>query len=247
MSLSLLRNDGRKPLELRPIEFTPNYLKYPYGSTLVRWGDNIILTAATVSDTVPPFCVPLEQGWITAEYRLLPASTSTRNPNISSSRSIEIKRIIGRALRAGVDLKSLKGLSIIIDCEVLQADGGTRVACITGGFISLVWALKRLYDESALQYKPLRGVITAISGAVIKGELYADPNFLEDSSADMDINLAFNDKGEVVELQLTAEGSPLPLNTLMEHVNQLMNIGDRVRKLQVENFPEDWEKLLLKI
>ena len=245
MALVFARSDGRSPLEIRKITFTPDYLKYPYGSTLVRWGDNIILTAATVSDTVPHFCVPLDQGWITAEYRLLPASTSTRNSNITSSRSIEIKRLIGRALRAGVDLKALKGLSIIIDCEVIQADGGTRVACITGGFISLIWALKRLKEERAISYNPVKNIITAISGAIIKGELYADPDFLEDSSADIDINVAFTHKNEVVELQLTAEGKTMSFPHLSSHIAKLIEIGEKVRKEQINSFPENWEELMI--
>ncbi len=238
-----LRLDGRTPLELRPIKFTPNYLKYPSGSCLVEWGDNIIIAAASIQDTVPQFCKPLEQGWITAEYRLLPASTSTRNASITSARSMEIKRLIGRSLRSVVDLRAINNFTIIIDCEVIQADGGTRVACITGGFIALVWALKSLYEEGLIKWKPLKSTVTALSAVVNQGKLLIDPNFIEDSQGELDINLAFDGEDNIVELQVTAEKTTIPLDTLNKHVMKMIEVGRKVRELQLKSLPSNWEEL----
>ncbi len=228
------RLDGRSWNQVRPIEFLPGYLKYPLGSCMVRWGDNIIVTAVNVDENLAPFCKANGHGWITAEYRLLPSATVTRNPNIVNARSQEIRRFIGRSLRAAVDLYAIEGKRFTVDCEVIQADGGTRIACVCAGFIALTIAFSELMKMGELSRDPVKYDIAGLS-AVLRYDdklsehvLLIDPNYMEDSTADIDLNLVFSESGHIVELQLTGEGKPIHYSKLTEYLQSVIEVGQEV-------------------
>jgi len=195
-----MRPDGRRPDELRAISITPDWLKDPEGSALVRTGDTWVLCTASVEEKVPPFLKDKGEGWVTAEYAMLPRSTNTRSGRAPSGRSKEIERLIGRSLRAAVDLKALGPRTITIDCDVLQADGGTRTAAITGGWVALAIAVRRLGLSSAM-----KGQLAAVSVGIIDGEPRLDLPYVEDSAAEVDMNVVMLDGERIVEIQGTAE------------------------------------------
>lgn len=215
------RIDGRQPDQLREIKITPNYLRYAEGSALIEWGKNKIICAATVEQKVPPYLVGSGQGWVTAEYSMLPRSAKQRiqreakrgKPN---SRGIEISRLIGRSLRACVDLKALGERCILIDCDVVESDGGTRTASITGSFIALALAFNRMREEEQIGKKArvLKSHLAAVSVGIVEGQPVLDLNYLEDSSAETDMNVVMNGAGEFVEIQGTAEGKTFSGNEL---------------------------------
>ncbi len=206
-----MRPDGRRPDELRPVRITPSPWGYAAGAALIEVGRTAVLCTASVSDQVPAWLAGQGKGWITAEYALLPASTHTRTPRERGGprgRTQEIQRLIGRALRAAVDLEALGERLITVDADVLQADGGTRTAAITGGYVALALALRRLVEDGVLEALPLRRAVAAVSVGIVEGELRLDLCYEEDAVAEVDANLVFTDAGELVEVQATAEGMP---------------------------------------
>jgi ribonuclease PH len=204
MSPSYKRPDGRAFDALRPIEITVGVSKFAEGSCEIRFGDTEVLCLATVTDSVPRHLIGKNEGWVTAEYAMLPRSTPERSQRESlagrpGGRTFEIQRLVGRALRSAVDLKALGSRSVTIDCEVIQADGGTRTAAITGGYVALAHALRHFTP------KPLRKNVAAVSAGFVQGELVLDLPFAEDSIADADVNVVANSDGELIEVQGTAE------------------------------------------
>ncbi|MBR2252778.1 MAG: ribonuclease PH [Neisseriaceae bacterium] len=191
---------------------TPNFLQSPEGSALIECGNTKVICTATVEDAVPPFLRGKEQGWITAEYGMLPRSTGMRMKREAASgkqggRTVEIQRLIGRSLRAACDLGKLGERQIIIDCDVIQADGGTRCASITGGFVALSLATNKLLADNKLPENPLMAQIAAISVGVVGGVPLLDLDYIEDSGCDSDMNVIMSDNGKIVEIQGTAEGA----------------------------------------
>jgi len=205
------RPSGRAPDELRPVSFTRRFAKHAEGSVLVEFGDTQVLCTASVEDTVPPFLRGKGQGWVTAEYGMLPRSTHTRSAREAArgkqtGRTQEIQRLIGRSLRAVTDLKALGERTITVDCDVLQADGGTRTASITGGYVALAEACEALVKRRALAASPLHGQIAAVSVGIVGGVPVLDLDYAEDSQAETDMNVVMNNGGAFVEIQGTAEG-----------------------------------------
>lgn len=200
-----MRSDGRGPDELRPIKLQTGFQRFAEGSVLIDWGETRVLCAASVEEGAPPFREASGGGWVTGEYNMLPRSTSTRKPRRHGGRETEIQRLVGRALRAAVDLDALGPRTITIDCDVLQADGGTRVASITGGFVALALALEQLRRLEKLTGDPIREAVAAVSVGVIGGLPLLDLPYVEDSGAEVDMNLVMTASGRFVELQGTAE------------------------------------------
>jgi ribonuclease PH len=205
------RADGRAADELRPILIHPNFMKHAEGSALIEVGDTRVICSASVEDKVPPFLMKTGKGWVTAEYGMLPRATSERTQREASKgkqggRTMEIQRLIGRALRATIDPLLLGEKTVWIDCDVIQADGGTRTASITGSFVALALALGRLYVDGRISSWPIREWVAAISVGVVAGTPCLDLNYKEDSAADVDMNVVATDKGRFIELQGTAEG-----------------------------------------
>ncbi|MGN0967628.1 MAG: ribonuclease PH, partial [Oscillospiraceae bacterium] len=204
------RIDGRAADELRPVEIIPGVNKFAEGSALIKCGDTHVLCCASVEDRTPPH-VPEGTGWVTAEYSMLPRANRERSRrDVSklklSPRSAEIQRLVGRALRACVDMEALGEHTITIDCDVLQGDGGTRTASVTGGFVALALACRRLLADGKITRMPLTGYVAAVSAGIVNDELLLDLCYQEDSHAMVDLNCVMNDKGELIELQGTGEG-----------------------------------------
>lgn len=205
-----MRPDGRRPDELRPIEIATGYLKTAEGSALITVGNTQVLCAASVENSVPPFLRNSGKGWVTAEYSMLPRATVTRTPREiakgrPSGRTHEIQRLIGRSLRAVVDLNLLGERSILLDCDVLQADGGTRVASITGAYVAMALAVRQLLRYKAVPRSPLTGAVAAVSVGMLDGGAILDLCYEEDSRAEVDANVVMTDAGRFVEFQATAE------------------------------------------
>lgn len=206
-----MRPSNRKPEQLRPIRITRNFTRHAEGSVLIEFGDTRVLCTASVEDNVPPFLRGKGQGWLTAEYGMLPRSTHTRSAREAakgkqSGRTQEIQRLIGRSLRAVVDLKSLGERQIIIDCDVLQADGGTRTASITGACVAVHDAIQGLVAAGKLASNPMRTLVAAVSVGIVAGEPVLDLDYDEDSSCDTDMNVVMMADGGFIEVQGTAEG-----------------------------------------
>lgn len=205
-----MRIDGRKPDELRPVNIATGYQKTAEGSTLIEVGNTRVLCAATVDNTVPQWLRGTGKGWVTAEYSMLPRATITRtqrevNKGRPSGRTLEIQRLIGRALRSVIDMSLLGERTIILDCDVIQADGGTRTAAITGAYVALVTALRIYREAGELRQWPVRDYVAATSVGVVGGQMLLDLCYEEDSSADVDMNLVLTGAGRFVEVQATAE------------------------------------------
>lgn len=205
------RCDGRSPGQLRKLKITPDYTRYAEGSVLIECGATRVLCTATVEDRTPPFLTGTGKGWVTAEYSMLPRATHTRSPrDISklrlSSRSAEIQRLLGRALRCVCDTELLGERTVVVDCDVLQADGGTRTASVTGGYVALALAMNRLVRDGVLPQNPLTGQVAAISVGIVDGRPMLDLCYEEDSRADVDMNVVMTDGGGLVEIQGTGEG-----------------------------------------
>ena len=218
---SFLRCDGRRANELRAVTIEPDALKFPAGSCLIKAGDTHVLCAASIQDGVPEFLKGKGVGWLTAEYAMLPASTLTRKPRESATgktdgRTQEIRRIIGRTLRAAMDLKRLGERTLWIDCDVIQADGGTRTLGVTGAWVALSLAVRRLREQGVLADDPVRRQIAAVSVGVVGGRSLLDLSYREDSSAEVDMNVVMTRDGEFVELQGTAESAPFDERRLVE-------------------------------
>lgn len=205
-----MRPDGRQADEMRPVEIATGYLKTAEGSALITVGNTQVLCAASVEPTVPPFLRNAGKGWVTAEYAMLPRATATRTPREvargrPSGRTHEIQRLIGRSLRAVIDLAALGERSIILDCDVLQADGGTRVASITGAYVALAIAVNQMVKYKTLPKSPLTGAVAAVSVGIQDGEAILDLCYEEDSAAEVDANIVLTDQGRFIEYQATAE------------------------------------------
>jgi ribonuclease PH len=200
-----MRPDGRRPDELRPLTITPDWLKDPEGSALIKAGDTWVICTASVEERVPPFMKDSGKGWVTGEYAMLPRATNTRGGRGPNGRAKEIERLIGRALRASIDLSKLGQRTITIDCDVLQADGGTRTAAITGGWVALALAVRRLQVRGSLKASPLLGEVAAVSVGIVDGEARLDLPYAEDSVAGVDMNVVMTGAGKLVEVQGTAE------------------------------------------
>jgi ribonuclease PH len=213
------RPDGRRPDELRPVRFILDYVDYPEGSVLVEWGRTRVLCNLTLQEGVPRWLAGSGQGWLTAEYALLPRSTHTRTPRengLTGGRTQEIRRFIGRSLRAGLDLARLGERTLILDCDVLQADGGTRTAAVTGGYVALALALRRLAAQGVVPPDLVRTPIAAVSVGVVQGEVRLDLCYEEDSQAEVDLNVVMTGDGRFVEVQGTAEGALFSRNRLLQ-------------------------------
>jgi ribonuclease PH len=206
-----MRPSGRDVAQLREIKLTCGYTKHAEGSVLIEFGETKVLCNASVDKTVPRFLKGKGEGWVTAEYGMLPRSTHTRmgreaSQGKQSGRTLEIQRLIGRSLRAVMDLKALGEQTITIDCDVLQADGGTRTAAITGGYVALMLAVQTLLARKQIKFNPIHGQIAAVSVGICNGVPVLDLDYLEDSSAETDMNVVMNDAGAFIEIQGTAEG-----------------------------------------
>jgi len=207
------RPDGRSPDQLREVKLTPHYLDHAEGSVLIEAGKTRVLCAVSVEESQPPHLMKTDQGWITAEYAMLPRSTHTRSARESTrgrigGRTHEIQRLIGRSLRAAVDLRKIGPRTLFIDCDVIQADGGTRTAAITGSYVALALALQTLVKRGTLKSAPLRTPVAAVSVGIFKGEAILDLNYAEDSKAEVDFNVVMTGGGQFIEAQGTAEGDP---------------------------------------
>lgn len=214
------RTNNRSNKELRDIKFTRNFTKHAQGSVLTEFGDTKVIVTATVEEKQPRWLKDSGQGWVSAEYSLLPSSTNTRvsrdrGTNLSG-RTQEIQRLIGRSLRGCIDLKKLGERTITIDADVIQADGGTRTASISGGFVALSDAVQSLLDNNLIEENPIIGNIGAISAGLINNEVLLDLDYGEDSTAQVDCNVVMNSKGEIIEFQSTAEGAPFNKVQLIE-------------------------------
>lgn len=219
--MKTMRSYTRSSDEIRPLTIQTNVNMYAEGSVLISQGNTKVLISASVEAKQPPHLRHTDKGWLTAEYAMLPRATNTRNMRESSSakrngRTVEIQRLVGRALRCCVDLKKIGKNTITIDCDVIQADGGTRCASITGGYVALALALKKIKKLHALRFP-----MAAVSVGVVKGEVLADLDYSEDSNADTDMNLIMNDKNEFIEIQGSAEKNPFAHNEL----TQMLQVG----------------------
>jgi len=208
-----MRIDGRTTDQLRPITITRHFTKHAEGSVLIECGDTKVICTASLEESVPPFLRGKGTGWVTAEYSMLPRATNTRSSREAargkqSGRTLEIQRLIGRSLRAVTDLTLLGERSITIDCDVIQADGGTRTASITGAYVALYDALNTLVNRGSLSQLPLKEAVAAISVGMVAGKPYLDLNYFEDSSAEVDMNFVMTSSGRLVEVQGTAEAEP---------------------------------------
>ncbi len=209
------RIDGRLHDELRPVKITPGFLSFAEGSVLIEMGLTRVVCAVSVEERIPSFLKRGGgKGWVTAEYGMLPRSTHTRTNRGTSPRAQEIQRLIGRSLRAVVDSAALGEMTLAVDCDVIQADGGTRCASITGAYVALYQAVQSMLRTGFLKASPLRGAVAAVSVGVVAGELLLDLCYDEDSRADVDFNIVMTNQGDMVEVQGTAEGRPFPKSTL---------------------------------
>ncbi|MGQ9694234.1 MAG: ribonuclease PH [Thermodesulfobacteriota bacterium] len=232
-----MRADGRKPLQTRPVKITRPFLKHAEGSALIELGETKVICAASIEEDVPRFLRDMNQGWITAEYAMIPRATLTRTTRESAlgrvgGRTHEIQRLIGRSLRAVVDLTSFGKRTIWIDCDVIQADGGTRTAAITGSFIALADAFSFLQKKNLLVSSPLKDTVAAISIGLIDGSIYLDLNYEEDSRAEVDMNIVMTGKGKIVEVQGTAERTPFGEDTLQKMLAAAQRAILQLNKIQ---------------
>ena len=227
---------GRKNDEMREVRVTKNYIMHPEGSVLIEFGNTKVICNATVEEKIPPFLRGSGTGWITAEYSMLPRATNNRVQREASKgkiagRTMEIQRLIGRALRSSIDLGKLGERTIIIDCDVIQADGGTRTASITGAYLAMELAIEKLIDERKLNEIPIISKVAAISVGKIKNEILLDLEYEEDSKADVDMNIIMNDKGEFIEIQGTGEEATFTQDDLMKFIAVSKNAFEKLFEL----------------
>ena len=230
-----MRIDGRKNDQLRHVRVTRNYTKYAEGSVYIEVGDTKVLCNVTVEEKVPPFLKGSGEGWITAEYNMLPRSTGTRKVRDIArlkidGRTMEIQRLIGRALRSVVDLKALGERTLWIDCDVIQADGGTRTTSISGAFIAMVDAVNKIHKSKPFKVYPIRNFVAATSVGIVNDEKILDLCYEEDSNAKVDMNVIMTDEGGFVEVQGTGEESPFTRNEL----NELLDLGEKGVKQMIQ-------------
>lgn len=229
-----MRPNNRKLNQIRPVKITRHYTKYAEGSVLIEFGETKVLCNATIEETVPRFLKGQQQGWVTAEYGMLPRATHSRTQREAAKgkqtgRTMEIQRLIARSLRAVVDLKALGERTITVDCDVIQADGGTRTASITGACVALHDAIAHLIENGTLKTSPLKGLVAAVSVGIVDGEAVCDLEYVEDSNAETDMNVVMVEDGRMVEVQGTAEGEPFSHDELLrlldlakQGINQLV-------------------------
>jgi ribonuclease PH len=245
-----MRSDGRKYNEMRPVKITRRFLKHPEGSVLIEIGNTKVICTASIEEDVPRFLKNSEQGWVTSEYAMIPRSTLTRTPRESATgrvggRTHEIQRLIGRSLRSVVDLTSFGKRTIWIDCDVIQADGGTRTAAITGSFVALADAFRFLNKKKLLTSPPLRDSLAAISIGILRGKLHLDLNYQEDSRAEVDMNFVMTGSGGLVEVQGTAERNPFTpddLNKMMAAARKAVLKLTRLQSESLRNPRGLWKK-----
>ncbi|CCG85442.1 ribonuclease PH [Erwinia piriflorinigrans] len=216
-----MRPSGRSAQQVRPVTLTRHYTKHAEGSVLVEFGDTKVLCTATIEEGVPRFLKGKGQGWVTAEYGMLPRATHSRNAREAAKgkqggRTLEIQRLIARSLRAAIDLKVLGEFTITLDCDVLQADGGTRTASITGACVALADALNHLVSIGKLKANPMKGMVAAISVGIVNGEALCDLEYVEDAAAETDMNVVMTEDGRMIEVQGTAEGEPFSHEELLK-------------------------------
>jgi ribonuclease PH len=227
----MTRNDGRAPSDLRPVKISLDTFGFAEGSALIEMGGTRVLCAASIEETIPPWLRGKQQGWVTGEYALLPRSTTTRTRrerNGASGRTQEIQRLIGRALRVAVDMRALGERTITIDCDVLQADGGTRTASITGGYVALALAIHRLIERGVLTSDPLVAQVAAVSAGYVDGLALLDLDYSEDSGAELDCNVVQTGDGGIIEVQCTAEGRAISRAELGELLDL---VGSGIQRL----------------
>jgi ribonuclease PH len=231
------RSYDRAPADIRPISIDPGFVATADGSALISLGTTRVICTASVNDSVPKWMQGRGRGWVTAEYAMLPASTGERKPRDvvkgrQDGRGVEIQRLIGRALRVVVDFEALGERSVYVDCDVLQADGGTRCAAITGGYVALRLALQKLLDAGTIEEMPLTGSVAAVSVGVVEGRALCDLDYSEDSRAEVDANVVMTSEGGLVEVQATAERTPLS----RAHLDELLGLAEmgisRLRQVQ---------------
>lgn len=221
-----MRSEERTYDEMRQIKITTDYIKYPEGSVLIEFGETKVICNATLDDGVPRFLKGQGTGWITAEYAMLPRSTHTRNQREATKgkvkgRTQEISRLIGRSLRAVVDMKMMGERTLLIDCDVIQADGGTRTASISGAFVAMSIAFNNLVKAGKMEKNPIKSFVSAVSLGFVEGELKLDLDYVEDSNADVDLNLVATPDGKIIEIQGTAEKEPFDRKEL----NEMLDVG----------------------
>ena len=243
------RPDGRGEKDLRPVEMTTGVSVYAEGSVLIKMGQTQVICTASVEDRVPPFMRETGHGWITAEYGMIPRATSSRTPREASKgrptgRTQEIQRLIGRSLRAIADLTSLGPRTIWVDCDVIQADGGTRCASITGAFVAMSLALGRLRGQGLLNGAPLRGLVSAVSVGMVGGGAFLDLNYVEDSQAEVDMNVVRTDAGRYVEVQGTAEKAPFSTEQMQRLLDLAAHGTDRLFESQRQALREVLPQIL---
>lgn len=229
------REDGRENNNIREVKISPNYITHPEGSVLIEIGNTKVICTASVTDGVPSFLRGKGQGWLTAEYSMLPRATETRNTRESvrgklGGRTMEIQRLIGRSLRAAINLKKLGEKTIVLDCDVIQADGGTRTISITGAYIALALAIDSLIKKKQLKENPLIGNIASISVGIVKEMAMVDLKYTEDSQADVDMNVVMNNEGKFIEVQGTGEGSTFTRDEL----NDMLALAEEAIKELIE-------------
>jgi ribonuclease PH len=243
-----MRKNGRGNNETRELKIYPDFLKFPEASVFLELGDTKIICSASIDDKPPPFLKGTGKGWITAEYSMLPRATEKRNVRESvqgrlSGRTQEIQRMIGRSLRSVVDLSLLQERTIIIDCDVIQADGGTRTASVTAASITLAILFHRMKDEGLLIESPMRALVAGVSAGIVEDELLLDLDFSEDSRAEIDLNLVKTDKGEIAELQVTGEGRTFRKEELLS----LITLAETGIEKILEEERKVLEKLQIKV
>ena len=233
----MTRSYGRSEQDLRPLRITKNFMKNAHGSVLIEWGNTRLLCTAMAVPGVPPFLEGTDRGWLTAEYAMLPASTpqrKMRDAKRPDGRNTEISRIIGRCLRTAVEMNALTGLTVYIDCDVIEADGGTRTAAITGGYVALALCARWMLSEGMIERSPLRDGVAAVSCGVVDGKPMLDLDYAEDSHAQADMNVAMSHSGGIVEVLCTGEKRPVrprELQTLLRYAQEGI---EKIIKLQRE-------------
>jgi ribonuclease PH len=235
----MTRPSGRAPDELRTIEIIRNYTKHAEGSVLVKFGDTHVLCTASTEDRVPPFLRNSNRGWVTAEYGMLPRSTGSRMAREAArgrqgGRTMEIQRLIGRSLRAVMDLKKLGERTLTIDCDVLQADGGTRTASITGGYVAMADAVSWLMEKRVIKSNPLTGRVASVSAGIYEDAAVLDLDYEEDSRAETDMNFVMNEQGDFIEVQGTAEGKAFTRDQMLQMVNLAGTGVEQLIRIQSE-------------
>ena len=236
----MTRDGGRSAGDLRDISITKSFMKHAHGSALIEWGNTRVLCTAMHTNGVPAFLEGTDKGWLTAEYAMLPASTPFRKPRETrhpDGRSTEISRLIGRALRSVFDLRTIPGHTINIDCDVIDADGGTRTAAITGAYTALVLCIRKMISEGVIEKNPIKDGVAAVSCGIVGGEALCDLNYTEDSHAEADMNVVMSHSGGIVEIQCTGERRPLlrsEFKTLLKYAEEGIKRISEIQKAVLE-------------